>query len=175
MSMDAEWQIGTSRKVCAVCRKNFNAGEEYFSGLVETPEGFSRQDYCTGCWGPHRAEFFSFWKARVPLPVEEPSRPKFIGTERMIELFRRLDGETDERRQNFRYVLGLILLRKRRLRLVDVKRSGEGEVLVLRESGAAAVHNLPDPRLTDEEIADLSGQINEVLDVPASAEEEQGE
>ena len=171
--MEGDWQIEASQRQCTSCEREFSVGDEYFSALLETAEGFSRRDYCGGCFSSRGSEeFFSFWKTRVPEPKERPRRAKFVGVDRLLDFFRRLEDDPDPKRQNFRYVLGLILLRKRCLKMTDVERSGDGDVLVLCEGVAKTVHRLPDPRLTDEEIADLSSQISEVLDIRATAEEE---
>jgi hypothetical protein len=55
-------------------------------------------------------------------------------------------------------------MRRKRFRFEDVARDGEGrDVLILKDAKAGAVHEVIDPRLTDEQIAAAQAEVFRVL------------
>lgn len=171
MVLDREYKIGTSSRSCQACGHEFGVGDEYFSAVVETDEEdrLARQDFCPACWQGGAGAFFSFWKTRIPEP-EAPDRrgPALVDLGRLMQLFEHLAESPDEQAQRFRYVLALVLMRKRRLRLADSRRlrGGRGEVLTLREPGTDRRHVVEAPGITDDEIRSVADRLREILDMP---------
>ncbi|MBE3069858.1 MAG: hypothetical protein IMZ66_06445 [Planctomycetes bacterium] len=171
MVLDREYKIGTSSRSCQACGHEFGVGDEYFSAVVETDEEdrLARQDFCPACWQAGAGAFFSFWKTRIPEP-EAPDRrgPALVDLGRLMQLFEHLAESPDEQAQRFRYVLALVLMRKRRLRLADSRRlrGGRGEVLTLREPGTDRQHVVEAPGITDDEIRSVADRLREILDMP---------
>jgi len=154
----------------------FAVGDEYYSAVVETNEEnrLARCDFCPGCWEPDPQGYFSFWKTRVPEPEPRPSHgPRLIDFERLMQLFERLEDKEDEQNLRFRYVLALVLMRKRRLRLVSPRRltGRRGEMLTLREVGSDRQCRIANPGLADEEIRSVTDRLREILDMPERWEE----
>ena len=90
------------------------------------------------------------------------------------DLFRLADT-TDPLKLDLRYVIGLMLIRKRRLKLEGTKRRGGEAVLRVRKSRSKEVHDLLDRKLSDEAIIGVSQEIGTLLDLmdsPAATEEE---
>ena len=85
-----------------------------------------------------------------------------------MEMFERLGDAEDESARRFRYVLALVLMRKRRLRLVSSRRlgPGRGEELTLREVGGDRQHVVTSPGLSEEEIRSLADRLRDILDMP---------
>jgi len=63
----------------------------------------------------------------------------------------------------FRFVLALILMRKRRLKYEGTKMQGDQEIWQLKVTGEKRVVDVLNPQLGEEQIEQLSGQIGEVL------------
>jgi len=158
-----EWEIESSNRRCSACAKEFQAGEEYYSALYENPQGFERKDYCQACWKPEGKEPFSFWKTH--LVIERSLRPKFLDDETLLDFFRRLEGVANTKKRNFRYILALLLLRKKLLRFESVERGPEKEVLLLREKGREEIARVENPNLAEEDVKDLLTEIGQILDV----------
>jgi len=126
----ADWKITSRTPECSACGRTFPEGERHVSSLSLQGEELQRTDACEGCFRPEagREELF-FWFTRT--------RP---GSRRALEfdlptleqLFLRLEGRTEKRIREMRYVLCLILMRKRRLKLQRVERGPEGESMLLR-------------------------------------------
>ncbi|HUU91049.1 MAG TPA: hypothetical protein VM238_07550 [Phycisphaerae bacterium] len=171
MALDREYKISASSHACQGCARPFGVGDEYYSAVleVEGDEMFARHDFCPDCWKPGAAEYFSFWKTRVPEP-EQPRRrgPQLVDLSRLMELFEHLGDAEEERALRFRYVLTLVLMRKRRLRVLSSRRlaGGRGEELTLREPGTDRRHLVRAPSISDDEIRAVSDRLRDVLDMP---------
>jgi tRNA U54 and U55 pseudouridine synthase Pus10 len=168
MALDREYKIEASSRQCHTCGRVFVVQDDYYSAVVEMAEDqFVRQDFCPDCWNPEHS-YFSFWKTRVPR-AEAPSRgPRFVDMERLLQLFQRLEEQEDGEAQRFRYVLALVLMRKRRLRLLSSRRlkGGSGEELTVREVGAGREYVVTCPSLSETELAGVADRLREILDMP---------
>jgi len=167
------YSIGRSPGRCAVTGRQLAPGEPYVAALVEREagEGFERLEFTEEAWeGAARPErFFGYWRAVVPEPGGKPKL--FVDDEALLELFDSLGEETaggspDRDQLALRFVLTLILLRKRLLRHVGQRhREDVREMLVRRkgdspESAPAAVI---DPSLHVSEVESIAAQLEPVL------------
>ena len=50
----ADWEIKKTIGQCSGTGREFAVDEEYFAALVETPEGFVRQDFSAEYWDEHK-------------------------------------------------------------------------------------------------------------------------
>ncbi|MGB3086752.1 MAG: hypothetical protein WBC53_03320 [Phycisphaerae bacterium] len=170
MVLEPEYKIEASSRRCRACGRAFQVGDEFYSAVVETEQEnrFTREDYCPDCWAPEQESFFSFWRTRVPQPEEKRRGPRLVDLERLMEMFERLGDAEDESARRFRYVLALVLMRKRRLRLVSSRRlsQGRGEELTLREVGGDRQHVVTSPGLSEAEIESVADRLREILDMP---------
>jgi hypothetical protein len=132
-------------------------------------------DICAACWDESRAaDFFSCWKSRVSEEdeAEAKKRPlaRSIDSETIYDLFRRLEGHADPGQQKFRFILALMLMRRKRLRFTSVVDSPHGEHLVLDDKDEGVSHKVLDPGLSEDEIDNLRGQIDRLLGGGGEAE-----
>jgi hypothetical protein len=126
---------------------------------------FRRVDLCSDCWNAEAAgEYFCFWKSEVP-DEEEREKPlaKRIDIETTYDMFRRLEGHADPAQQKFRFILALMLMRKKRLKFTGVVDSPHGEHLVLDDKDEGVTHKVLDPGLAEDEVDSLRGQIDQLL------------
>jgi len=132
----------------------------------ETGLPLRRTDLCAGCWDPERsAEYFSFWKSSVPEEGDEEKKPlaRRLDVETVYDMFRRLEGHADPAQQKFRFIIALILMRKKRLRFTGVAKGPQGEHLVLEDRSEGVTHKVLDPGLGEEEIDSLRLQVGRLL------------
>ncbi len=158
-----EWNVAKPKRAC-VCGRELAENEPYFAALYEQGEEFVRKDFCPPCWEKARAEggVFSFWKTVVP--PKEQKRRLFADDEVLLDFFFRLENAQEEQRRHFFYLLGLILMRKRLLKFEDIERRDDQEFLLLRLPREDRVFRVPNPKLTDEQIEAVKGQLSEILD-----------
>lgn len=156
-----EWSISKTQGQCFGTGKAIGPGEEYFSALVETDEGLQRQDFCIEFWERNRPEVFCFWKTRQSLPDEK--KKIFVDDEMLMTFFDRLANEAEPERISFRFVLALILMRKRKLKY-DSSRNEDGkEIWRLKLVGQDSFVDVTDPLLSEEQIEQLTSQIGQIL------------
>jgi hypothetical protein len=81
----------------------------------------------------------------------------------LMAFFDRLENETDADKVNFRFVLTLILMRKRKLKY-DACRIEDGkEIWTLKVTGQDRTADVVNPHLTEDQIEGLSNQMGEIL------------
>ena len=156
-----EYQIQPNSRRCAVTNRELKPGERYFAALVEENRQFVRKDFSNEAWQGPPLGAFSFWMGRVAVGTEKV-KPRF-DDDLLEECFGRLEGQPDPKRINFRYVLALLLLRRRRFRYeTSVMRDGK-EVMALRCLRTNAKHEVTNPRLNEDEMAEAQDEVFEVL------------
>jgi hypothetical protein len=101
---------------CALTGRALTPHEPYIATLIEDGELFRRADVCLEAWQQGRRPdgLFSYWKAVVP--ESNAKRKVFVDDDVLMDLLRRLADVDDPRKQAFRFVLMLILMRKKLLR-----------------------------------------------------------
>ena len=159
-----DWDIGKSSIGCAACGAGFDDGQELFSALYDKIEGFIRRDYCARCWETaDQGEAFSFWRTRQPEKGAKVRR--FVDDDTLMDFFARLAGQEGRLKRNFRYVLALLLMRKKLLKYKESVSGEGGEELVLVEPKSAEEHRVYNPQLTEEELGQVHDEIGQVLNV----------
>ena len=161
-----DWNIAKSLHRCTRCDKEFAEEQPYYSALYDTGAEFERRDFCVDCWtAPDNADrdrAFSFWKTEVP-KADEPRRV-FVDDAVIFDFFQRLAAEEDHPvKRNFRYILGLMLMRKKKLKFKDVVRENGKEYLILRRSRTKEEHRVLNPDLTDEETEQVRNELTQIL------------
>ena len=98
------------------------------------------------------------------MPQPGQKKPLFIDDEMLMAFFERLENETEQEKINFRFVLALILMRKRRLKYDSSKTEDCTETWRLRIVGADKQFvDVVNPNLDQEQIEQLTSQIGEIL------------
>ncbi len=156
-----QWEINKPLGQCCGTGEAIEPGQEYVGALVQSEEGLQRRDFSVDYWEEEKPEVYCFWKTR--LPQAEQKKQLFVDDEMLMAFFERLAAETERQRLEFRFVLGLILMRKRLLKY-DSKRTEDGaEIWRLRVTGGKEMVDVLNPDLNEEQIARLSSQIGQIL------------
>lgn len=158
-----EWEIDKPLGECSGSGKTINYGEEYFAALVEVEGGFERHDFSREYWESEKPEVYCYWRTKLPNPDEK--KAIFVDDEMLMAFFERLEQETEQEKINFRFVLALILMRKRRLKYDSTKVEGEKEIWCLRITGEKQYAEVTNPHLNEEQIEQLSSQLGQILQV----------
>ena len=118
------WNLRRPRPACATCSRNFEDGARTFS-LLSTQSGeLARSDFCEGCWSARAADGADlfWWRTRH---FERKNRGLSFNLEALEALFLALEGRAEKSVVELRFLLCLLLMRKRRLKVVRMTR-GEG-------------------------------------------------
>ena len=167
---------------------------------------FVRLDFCASCWeqghrpenlppevlglpapepaypaGPaFKLEMFSFWKTTVPEPQQK--KKLLVDDSVLVDVFQRMEAKTDPQEIRFRFVLALILMRKRLLKYEGMKElppatpqpNADPSVATPKppetwrmlpkatEGWSAAVHVI-NPHLTADQITEVAQQLSAIL------------
>jgi hypothetical protein len=160
----AEWEIQKTVGQCSGTGNKFEVGEEYYSALVLSENGFERLDFSQGYWQENKPQVYCFWKTKMLSP-DQKKKKLFIDDDMLMAFFDRLEQETEDEKINFRFVLTLILMRKRKLKYESSKKDGTSEVWTMKVTGQDRQVEVTNPELTEDQIAELSEQMGEILQV----------
>ena len=156
-----EYQIEANTRRCALSGRELRPGEKFYSVLFDESGKFQRRDYSTDVWQGPPPNAFSFWTGHIPLAEENP-RPRF-DDDMLLDCFQRLEGDPGPGRVNFRYIVALLLMRRKRFRFEEAQSDGDQEVLFLRCVRTGQRHRVVNPRLTEEEMAAVQEEVFKVL------------
>lgn len=158
-----EWEINKPLGQCTGSDRKIEYGEEYFAALVETEEGLQRRDFCVEYWQQNEPQVYCYWKSKLPHPDQK--KQVFVDDEMLMTFFERLGEETEQEKINFRFVLMLVLMRKRRLKYESSNVEDGKEIWSLRVAGDKRTLKVINPHLDEEQIEQLSSQIGQILQV----------
>ncbi|MGN6625287.1 MAG: hypothetical protein ACTHLZ_08965 [Tepidisphaeraceae bacterium] len=148
---------------CAVTGQPIAPGESFMAVLNETPAGMERQDISLAAWPQVDAsKALAFWKSVMPHPEQVKKKP-FVDDEVLATLFERLSDAAEPQKLHFRFVLGLILMRKRLLTYeASENRDGE-EYWIVKAKGKQDRLSMLNPHLTEDQVKAVSTQLGEIM------------
>ncbi len=148
---------------CVATGRKIEPGERFFAAVRETPDGVERLDVSPEAWEAFdRANLLAFWQTLMP--AHEQKKKVFVDDEVLCTLFERLADASEPVKINFRFVLGLILMRKRLIAYEDARHEEGGrDVWIVRMKGRDERLDLVDPKLDEQQVAEVSQQLGEIL------------
>ncbi len=170
-STTGTYTIGRPCGVCALSENEIAPGEQFMSTLceriVEDEPVLLRLDICQPVWEEElRPEGMIFYWQSV-MPSSDDKDEPLVDDETLLELFERLADQELTDRQAFRFVLGLILMRKRILRCVRTRHEDDGSTIWEMKCRGSDPKSTPmdmlDPKITNDRIQDLADQLGEIL------------
>ena len=165
-----DYQVSRPTGLCAATGRPLEPGATCVACLCEREEddGFDRLDFSLAAWeeGVRPQRLFSFWKTTVSPPQAKPGL--LVDNEVLMDLFHRLAGDERPQRLAFRFVLALILMRKKLLKFAGRQAGDEGrtERWLMRRPGQGPNEppvEVANPHLSDEDVRTLTGQLGEIL------------
>jgi hypothetical protein len=159
----ADWEIHKPLGTCVGTERVIAPGEEYVATLIETEQGLVRRDFCLDYWEQNKPSVYCYWK--TAMPSGEQKKKIFVDDDMLMAFFERLENETDEEKVNFRFVLTLILMRKRILKYDSSEKVDGKEVWTLKIAGRDEIAKVINPHLTEDKIEQLSSQLGQILQV----------
>ncbi len=150
------WKIGRRAPRCAECARDFEDGAFVYSSLAFDTTGMGRVDRCGTCR-----------ERRDPVPGEirwrthhhakpRKARLDLLG---LVDVFRQLTAAEDPRWIDLRYLVALLLLRHRKLRLLRTRSQGRRDFLDLVFGRSKAVVSVEVSDLPKDRIEVLRGQL----------------
>jgi len=163
--MTQEWAIQSRAHHCAVTGEEFQEGDFFYTLLFDETTGFRREDISEAAYKARPAdapEPFSFWRSKYEPPPAAP--PEALGKQTAEDLLRHYTQENKPEHRNARYILALMLERKRILKQVDQKTAEDGSSILVYELGKSGeVFLIPDPQLRLDEIEAVQMEVADML------------
>lgn len=159
--MAQEWQLPAATDRCAADGRVFAPGEVVRAYLFAETGGFARRDYCLACRPADETGLVGAWTRRRPSAASE--KPAAFDAEAAFKYFRRLGDDDAAERQQFRFVLALLLWRKKLLKLAETAGRGEKELWLFRSPRTEESFEVTRPDLSEDEIEHLGGQLEALL------------
>ena len=171
--MAAEWEIKSRAEQCSATGRSFADGESFYTLLYRERAAFRREDLCEEAFQERSKQWeedkrksapakpFSFWRSKFEPPA--PPAPETLAKETAEDLLRRYIEEDEPQHANTRYILALMLERKRLLKQTDVQQDGNERILIYERVKTGEVFVIRDPQLHMEQIESVQGQVADLL------------
>jgi hypothetical protein len=159
--MNHDWQMPRRGEACTACQAAFEPGTVFNAYLYETSSGYERRDFCLRCALPAEPEPIGFWRTRRPQPTARKTAP--FDREAVFAFFQRLQAADSAGQLQFRFVLALLLWRKKVLKFDDTVHGDNGEVWRFTQPQTHETYNVARPELDEAEIERLSNQLEQLL------------
>lgn len=158
--MNSDWDIRKRSDACTVTQRSFGEGESFYTALYREDEGFRRADVSEEAWEtlPAEPQPFSFWKSKFELPPPPPPEP--LAKQDAESILRELAASNAEKTANARYILALMLERKRLLKPME---SADPDVLVYERVGTGETFLIPNPHLSLAQVPEVQKEVSALL------------
>jgi hypothetical protein len=157
------WNIKTRAHECARTARPFEEGEIFLTAIYfDTDLGeFIRRDVSSDSWQEEIAERtpIAYWRTVYEKPQGAPPRPEIATKESAESLLRRLIDEDQEHTEHARYILTLMLERKKLLVPKETKYTESGIMLLYEHRRTGDVFIIRDPELRLDEIAGVQEEV----------------
>lgn len=123
-----DYEVQRCTRHCAVTGRELQSGEVFYSTLTAEGAQVVRHDYSLSAWQGPPAGVLGWWKSHMP--ARDAKKLHWAPNDVMLEL---LEGfESQPGKEDIRYVLALLLIRRRVVRLEDTERDEQSrEISVL--------------------------------------------
>ncbi len=154
-----EYELQHGSRCCSASGREFAPGETYYSVLIDDGVELKRLDYAADAWPGPPENAVGWWKSEVP--DRHAAKKHWAPNDVMLDFWDQLAEEPEK--QDMRYVLTLLLIRRRVFRWEEEKFDPQGRQWVAvycprREATYQVLIVIPDPSRADriqEELAAL--------------------
>jgi hypothetical protein len=125
-----DWKIARKGSACAGCQAEFRPGTVFISAIYESEPGaestFDRVDTCPECFEKEERAPFSRWFTTHPKKVTDQP---LLDLDMARDFLLRLAREGNPERHTLMFILALLLMRKRKVKLVEQRTEGDRPVM----------------------------------------------
>ena len=159
--MVKDWQYSKRNQKCDDCDYSFTDGEDVFSLLRMIDGDLQRADLCRVCFDSRDEDAdVVYWRT-----TQHESRQSLrLDFDMLLALLEKLLDDPRDDRKDLSYLLSLLLVRHRKLRLERVQVKGQQEIMLLRKTRSKKTFAVESREMTDERRAELSKQLTELVD-----------
>lgn len=172
MSDSDSWKIPASAEQCARCSAMLAVDGEVTVLLRFAGEVPTREDLCASCGNlVDVANSDVFWRHKLP---ESAVASPVVDYALLREMFHRMLGRSEPVYQRLSYLVGLVLVRKRHLRLRGFERRDGVEVMVVSRGAGEPEFDVPAPHLSVEVLLETRAHLTRLLAADLPSEDLEG-
>jgi hypothetical protein len=156
-----DYQLKPIGKTCSQSGRELVPGEVCFSAVFEKGSEWQRLDFSGEAWKGPPDGAFGYWKCTVPLRGEVKRRA--LDPDALLRHFEEISEEANPAREKFRYVLALLLVQRRRLRISGSRTDGAATYLELAGMQAEGPFEVRELQLEAGEVSALENELSQHL------------
>ena len=173
--MKEPWSIKSRARECVESGNAFQSGQKIRAAIFPDPEssGYLRKDYTIEAWENREGEEnpFSCWLTTYEPPVTEEKAEDVVEDDPET-LLKRLVDEEEEHTENARYILAVMLERKKLLRETDTQEIPSGILRIYEHRKSGDVYIIKDPQISLTDVDRVQEEVRQLLDPSATVAEE---
>ena len=147
-------------RVCAKTEAELKPGEKFYSYLTRDGGETVRRDVSAKAWEGPPEDCLGWWKSEVPDP--KSTKLNWAPNDVMLHYFAETEDKPDQ--ADLRYVLALLMIRRRIFRLEETRTNESGEeVLALFCSKNETEYEVPVLEVSADRAAELQATVSELL------------
>ncbi len=174
--MKEPWSIKSRSKTCAASEEAFKDGETIRAAIFPDPEssGYLRKDYKVEAWEKSEDDEapFSTWLTTYTPPVIE-EKPEAVVQDDPETLLGKLIEEDEAHTENARYILAVMLERKKLLRETDTQELPTGKLRVYEQRKSGDIYIIKDPQIPLSDVDKVQEEVRALLDPQPEPEPEE--
>ena len=160
------WNLRSRAHKCAATERHFDEGEAFFTAIYFDKKSgdYTRRDVCLDAWAEDSKAHppFSYWRNTYAKPTGN-ERAEVTPKEGAYAMLQRMVEEGEPSTERARYILGLMLERKRILSPTAVKETEHGRLLMYENKKTGEAFVFVDPELRLDEIESLQTVVATTL------------
>ena len=156
--MLGEYKVSRCTRQCHHLKRPLREGEWYYSVVVECGDDFVRHDYSAEAWGEPPEDTVGWWKCRMPSSNEK--KLVLAPVEVLTDLLRQMGSQPEKAKS--RYLLALMLMRKRVIRHLDTAEDQE-DLLRIEVIATGSEIDIPVCVITRGESEQLREELDQLL------------
>jgi hypothetical protein len=161
--MQQDWNIKARSEVCEATGQPFTEGEIFHTALFADGQGLRRSDLCEEAWKARSLDAtseppFSAWRSKFEPPAPPPLEP--LPRDDAEGMLRRLIESNDPAHTNTRYLLAVMLERKR---ILKPQPSPDKATLIYERAGTGETFIIIDPNLSLSDLVAVQEEVSALL------------
>lgn len=155
-----DFEVQRCTRRCAKSDRELAPGETFYSALIAEGANVARRDYAASAWDGPPDGALGWWKSQMP--SADVRKVHWAPNDVILHYFEQLENQPDQ--QDKRYLLALLMVRRRIVRLEETQRDDpSGEVLVLFCPRTELEYRVPVVTPTGERIAEIQQELARML------------
>jgi hypothetical protein len=164
-----DWNIQARSHACQACHRHFADKETFHTLLFDERQGYQRLDVCEECWKAQYSQgavdkkgFISHWQSVYTPPPAAP--PEAIQKDTAETLLRKLVEQNSPEHAGARFILAVMLERKRILKVKTQLNENGTRVFIYEHARSGDLFSIADPKLELNHLEQVQKDVAQLLE-----------